>query len=371
MCVGGCRRTGTEGCPGGSPCSRVARRPTPKKGKEVEELRAPRMSSTGSYRPEVWAYADQRSVRTGAGVPVDLGGPPNTNTNTNNSGNNNNNSGHAAGCTGADAYYDRHVAGYADECARPCTVPLTPRARWSPPQTSALYDQGQPATPDMALIIERLLDDLDREREARARAEGRTAVTATASSFTTTPTTTAAHALQIGPAGQPTTVLTQQTTQQQQQQQQAPQPQYLLPPPPNPAAVPPVVMVAPGAPAAPTGGLVGSGAPAGTNNVGATAPPSGAPPGTTSNRTLLLALIPILVVALLFAAWVVWRLSGIERRLTAVAAHAASTAPPPLVSPVVTPVVTAPAAPAGAPQRGGMLAVDTNNQYYYARPITS
>ncbi|AGO83948.1 hypothetical protein psal_cds_322 [Pandoravirus salinus] len=322
-----------------------------------------RMSSTGSYRPEAWAYADQRGVRTGAGVPVDLGGgPPNDNSNSSNGG-------HAAGC--ASAYYDRHAAAdYADECARPCAVTLTPRARWSPPQTSALYDQGQPATPDMALIIERLLDDLDREREARARAEGRTSVTATASSLTTTtPATTATHAVQFGPSGQSTAVVTQQTAQPQSQQQQPQvQHQYLLPPPPpvssNATSVPPVVMVAP----APTAGLVGSGATATPN---ATSAP--APPGTTSNRTLLLALIPIVVIALLFAAWVVWRLSGIERRLTAVAAHAVSTAPPPLVSPVVSPVVTGPApAPAtSAPQRGGMLAVDTNNQYYYARPITS
>lgn len=331
------------------------------------------MSSAGSYRPEVWAYADQR------GVPVDPGGPPSNSSSRSNNNNNgcneniSNNGSHATGYVGGETYYDRHTTGYADECGRPCTVPLTPRVRWSPPQPGALCDQGQPATPDMALIIERLLDDLDRERAARERAEGRTAVTATASSFTTTPatTTTAAHTLQVGPAGQPTAVLTQQTT------QQPPQTQYLLPPPPPAGFAPaPMAMTAtPGGATAPAGAPVGAAAVApGANGVGATTTttPSRAPPGTTSNRTLLLALIPIVVVALLFAAWVVWRLSGIERRLTAMAAHAASTAPPPLVSPVVSPVVTAPTtAPAAVPQRGGMLAVDTNNQYYYARPIAS
>ncbi|AGO82399.1 hypothetical protein pdul_cds_370 [Pandoravirus dulcis] len=341
------------------------------------------MSSAGSYRPEAWAYVDQR------GVPVDPGGPHNNNNNNNNSSsrnstnsngcneNNSNNGSRVAEYTGSEIYYDLHTAGYADECGRPCAIPLTPRTRWSPPQTGALHDQGQPATPDMAIIIERLLDDLDRERAARARAEGRTAVTATASSFTTTPatTTTAAHTLQVGPAGQPTAVLTQQTA------QQPPQTQYLLSPPPPPpgfAPAPAVMTATPGAVAtAPTGAPVGAvAATPGTNGVGAaaaTTTSSRAPPGTTSNRTLLLALIPIVVVALLFAAWVVWRFSGIERRLTAMAAHAASTAPPPLVSPVVSPVVTAPtpATAAAVPQRGGMLAVDTNNQYYYARPIAS
>lgn len=329
------------------------------------------MSSAGSYRPEVWAYADQR------GVPVDPGGPPSSNSSNNNgcNENNSNNGNHATGYVGTETYYDRHMTGYADECGRPCTVPLTPRVRWSPPQTGALCDQGQPATPDMALIIERLLDDLDRERAARERAEARTAVTATASSFTTTPaaattTTTAAHTVQVGPTGQSAAVIAQQPV------QQPPQTQYLLPQPPPPGFVPaPAVMTtAPGGAMAPTGAPVGAAATApGTNGLGATATttaPPRAPPGTTSNRTLLLALIPIVIVALLFAAWVVWRFSGIERRLTAMAAHAASAAPPPLVSPVVSPVVTAPTAtPAAVPQRGGMLAVDTNNQYYYARPI--
>nr|UMO78872.1 hypothetical protein [Pandoravirus belohorizontensis] len=329
------------------------------------------MSSAGSYRPEVWAYADQR------GVPVDPGGPPSSRSSSSNgcNENNSNNGNHATGYVGSETYYDQHTTGYVDECGRPCTVPLTPRVRWSPPQTSAPCDQGQPATPDMALIIERLLDDLDRERAARERAEARTAVTATASSFTTTPatatTTAAAHTLQVGPTGQSTAVLTQQTA------QQPPQTQYLLAPPlppPGFAPAPAVMTATPGGATAPTSAPVGAVATApGTNGVGApatTTTPSKAPPGTTSNRTLLLALIPIVVVALLFAAWVVWRFSGIERRLTAMAAHAVSTAPPPLVSPVVSPVVTAPTAtPAAVPQRGGMLAVDTNNQYYYARPI--
>nr|UDO47719.1 hypothetical protein [Pandoravirus massiliensis] len=356
-------------------CARacVAPRSTPNKGKEIRGSRLalppprapaqsfvalPCMSSPVSYRPEAWAYVDQRGVRSGAAVaPSDAVAHVNAASNANGDG----------------TYCDRRTATYIDECGRPCVAPLTPRARWSPPPPqpgsggmAAMYDVNQTATPDMAIIIERLLDDLDREREARARAEERTTVTTTtASSFTTTPVPGA-------PPG--SAVITQHVqTPAQQQQQQPPQQAPALPP----ASYAPNVFVGaamPPAPTAPVGGAntgIGNAAPASTTAamMGASRPP---PPGTTSNRTLLLALIPVLVIALLFAAWVVWRLSGIERRLTAaIGAHASSAGAVPLVSPVVSPVATAPAAvAAAAPQPSrGMLAVDTNNQYYYARPI--
>lgn len=324
------------------------------------------MSSAASYRPEAWAYVDQRGVRTGAtAAPSDAGAHVSA-------GNN---------ATGGDgAYCDLRTAAYIDECGRPCAVPLTPRMRWSPPPqpggATGIYDVNQTATPDMALIIERLLDDLDREREARARAEERTTVTTTtaASSFTTAPPVPgAAPGTAIitqhvqAPALQQQHVQALPPSQQEQQHQQ-----LFLPPGAVPVYAPNAFVGAPlpPAPTAPVGGIgasVSPPAPTTTATVGAPSSSSPSPPGTTSNRTLLLALIPVIVIALLFGAWVVWRLSGIERRLTAMtAAHASSAGAVPLVSPIVAPVATAPAAP--QPSRG-MLAVDTNNQYYYARPI--
>jgi hypothetical protein len=318
------------------------------------------MSSAGSYRPEAWAYVDPHGLRTGVAVTSSAGSHPANGSNNNNSSSNNN-SGSDHGipirCTNGDVYYDRCTAAQPDECTR---APQTPRARWSPAQPSMLYDQGQPGTPDMAVIIERLLDDLEREREARARAESRPAAavaTTSSSSITTLPPAPTAHVDLNAVAG---TAPMPQSGLQQMPPAAPPQYVYLSGSPPAPA-IAPVGAVSGGSPT-----LVGSGAPgsAGSASPGAVSPP----PGTTSNRTLLLALIPILIVMLLFGAWIVWRLSTIERRLTAVAAHAASIAPPPpLVSPVVSPVATTQTTP--APRPGGVLAVDTNNQYYYARPI--
>ncbi|WBR14424.1 hypothetical protein pkur_cds_249 [Pandoravirus kuranda] len=320
------------------------------------------MSSPASYRPEAWAYVDQRGVRSGAAIaPSDTG--PHVN-----AGNN-------AGASDG-AYCDRRTATYVDECGRPCAMPLTPRMRWSPPPpqpggASSMYDVNQSATPDMALIIERLLDDLDREREARARAEERTTVTTTttaASSFTTTPPVPGAAVITQQHVQTPTQQQHTQTLPLSQQQQQQP-----VLPPGAPVVYAPSAFTGaplPAAPAALVGGISANAPPtSSTTTVGASTQPP--PPGTTSNRTLLLALIPIVIIALLFGAWVVWRLSGIERRLTAVtAAHASSAGAVPLVSPIVSPVTTAPAVASAAPQPSrGMLAVDTNNQYYYARPI--
>lgn len=319
------------------------------------------MSSPVAYRPEAWAYVDQHGMRSGAAVaPSDAG--PHAN---------------AANNASADgAYCDRRTTTYVDECGRPCAAPMTPRIRWSPPPSqlggmTGFYDVNQTATPDMALIIERLLDDLDREREARARAEERTTVTTTtaASSFTTTPP--------VPGAAPGTAVITQhvQTPIQQQALPPVQQQQLALPPGvPPPSYAPSAFVGAPVAAASVPGTLVGGTSattppPVPTTSAVGTAAPS--QPGTTSNRTLLLALIPVVIILLLFGAWVVWRLSGIERRLTALtAAHASSAGTLPLVSPVVSPVTTAPAVAPAAPQPSrGMLAVDTNNQYYYARPI--
>ncbi|AVK76942.1 hypothetical protein pmac_cds_254 [Pandoravirus macleodensis] len=318
------------------------------------------MSSPVAYRPEAWAYVDQRGMRSGAAVaPSDAGPHVNAGNNANADG----------------AYCDRRTATYVDECGRPCAAPMTPRIRWSPPPSqpggmTGLYDVNQTATPDMALIIERLLDDLDREREARARAEERTTVTTTtaASSFTTTPP--------VPGAAPGTAVITQhvQTPIHQQALPPVQQQQLTLPPGAPPSYAPSAFVGAPAAaPSALVGGIGGNTSPSAptTTSTMAAASAAPSPPGTTSNRTLLLALIPVVIILLLFGAWVVWRLSGIERRLTALTAtHASSAGALPLVSPVVSSVTTAPAITPAAPQPSrGMLAVDTNNQYYYARPI--
>jgi hypothetical protein len=220
----------------------------------------------------------------------------------------------------------------------------------------------------MALIIERLLDDL-REKDMRVEREMERRVRAETARARAEERTTACVAMGPADRGGPS----------------APVP-YGAYPSGASASGPARAETGPEGPPAPSRDATG---PA-TVAAAAASPPS--PPHALSTRTFLLALVPILIALALFAAWVIWRFAGVDRRIAAAMAAATAHAVPaptmpagaalPVVTPVAAPAAAAtpspppPLAPTGPSvgvssiPRGAGVVVDANNRYYIAHPMT-